>query len=352
MVLQHTARDIELMTAEDVLGGLNFPSGLEHTILTPNKRTRLQKDGDSYVLRFHNGPDFPLDNPQVIDSLFDLTGLPKSLSKSPDHLVAPLLQHHIQTVDKVVAISDNDGLMKLERADRMGPALAADKVMEVMAEKFPEVMYHQAHVADDGLTLDLLAITHNDTKKLEEVIQPGLHAFLPDGGDPFRAGVHLKFSPMGVVRPLIEPYMVRILCRNGAIHAEYLSEFGGTGYGEGDDMWQWFRQGLDHVGGAIDDVMSKYGQLVAEPIPEGEERMLAVNGMIRAARLPVHMADAIRDQAIANPPRTAFDMFNLMTYTATHQAKGFEQQLRAMTKAGANAEPGVHSQWCPACHRN
>ncbi|MEE8209238.1 MAG: hypothetical protein V3R38_00655 [bacterium] len=351
MVLER-ARDIELMSAKDVLGGLNFPKGLEHTALTPNKRTRLVRNEDKYVLQFRNGPEFSLDNPEAINSLYDLTGLPKVLSKSPDHLVAPLLQHHIQGLEKVIAITDGDGLMRLERADRIGPALPVEQVMTELAEKFPEVAYHQANVADDGLTLDLLAITHNDTRKLEELIKPGLHEFLPDGGEPFRAGVHLKFSPMGIVQPLIEPYLVRVICANGAIHAEYLNAFDGTGYGEGDEMWQWFRQGLDHVGGAIDDVMEKYAGLIGEPIPDGEERMLAVNGMIRAAKLPNHMGEAIRDMAIANPPHNAFDMFNLLTYTATHQAKGFEQQLKAQTKAGANAEPGVHAQWCPTCHRN
>lgn len=351
MVLER-ARDIALMTADDVLGGLNFPKGLEHTVLTPTKATRLTREQDNYVLKFKNGPEFALDNPDAVASLFDLTGLPKTLARSPDHLVAPLLQHHIQQVEKMVAISDSDGLMKLERADRMSPALAPERVMTEMAQKFPDVGYHQANVADDGLTLDLLAITHNDTRKLEDLIQPGLHEFLPDGGDPFRDGVHLKFSPMGVVQPMIEPYLVRVVCRNGAIHAEYLDQFGGVGYGEGDEMWQWFRQGLDHVGASIDDVMNKYGQLVGEQIPEGEERMLAVNGMIRTAKLPPHMGDAIRDQAMAFPTRTAFDMFNLLTQAGTHQAKSFDQQIRAMTKAGACAEPGTHEKWCPTCHRN
>lgn len=346
------AREIELMTAEDVLGGLNFPRGLNHQVIPVTKSTRLVREDDKYFLRFRGGPEFALDNPDAVNSLYDLTGLPKSLSKSPDNLVAPLLQHHIQSMEQVIAISDDSGLMRLERPDHVGPALAPERIMTELAMKFPEVGYHQANVADDGLSMDLLAMTHNDTRKLEELVQPGLHEFLPDGGDPFRAGVHLRFSPMGVVQPMIEPYLVRVVCRNGAIHAEYLSEWGGTGYGEGDEIWNWFRQGLDHVGGSIDEVMGKYGQLLGEVIPEGEERMLAVNGMIRAAKIPNHMADAIRDQAMAFPPKTAYDMFNLLTYTATHQAKGFQQQLKAMTKAGAIAEPGTHEQWCPTCHRN
>jgi hypothetical protein len=91
---------------------------------------------------------------------------------------------------------------------------------------------------------------------------------------------------------------------------------------------------------------------VREEIGEGEERVLALEGMIRAARLPRHMADPMRDAAIAHPPRNMYDLYNLLTYVSTHHARNFGEQVQAMQRAGEQAEPGHHARYCPTCRRN
>jgi hypothetical protein len=64
------------------------------------------------------------------------------------------------------------------------------------------------------------------------------------------------------------------------------------------------------------------------------------------------MADPMRDAAVAHPPRNMYDMYNLLTYVSTHNARNFSEQVQAMQRAGDQAEPGHHARYCPTCRRN
>lgn len=346
-------QEIALMEPKEALDRMDFPDGLKAETITINRRSipKLQRTEDGFTLRFGTKVEFPLERQEAINSIYDLTGVPKwHATHTPDTLIAPLLEHHLREQEAVLAITDDQGLQRLVGMKDLHPVLSPERTMEEIVQRYPEVQFQK--VQSDGQTADVLAITHNDEKHLQELLQPGLHQFLPQGGDPFRAGFHLRFSPLGIVEPMIEPYLVRLVCLNGAIHAEYLSAFPGKGYGEGDEVWHWFRQGLDHVGGSIDEVMGKYAGMVGEEIPEGDGRILALEGMVRAARLNRPMADAMRDQAVAHPPQNMYDLYNILTYVSTHNTKNFDSQVQAMRRAGQQAEIGEHAQYCPTCHRN
>lgn len=345
-------KNLVLMSQDEVMERLVLPQGLKATPIQVGARPRIVKDGDGYNVQFSRGsPGFSLLTAEGKDALFDFTGIPKGLAKStPEKLMLPVLEHQLAALDRVVAISDDEnGLLRLQRQTDMRPVLAPAQVLEQVYQQFPEVMYQRAE-RSDNYAFDVLAITHNQVQRLETLLAPGQHKFLPRGGDPFRAGVHMRFSPLGTVAPMIEPYTVRLVCTNGAISAQFMSAWG-KGYGEGDEMWQWFRQGLEDSGRRVSEIMGNFAELVGEEIPPGEGRMLAVNGAIRDARLPKAQADAVMAMALANPPRTAYDIFNFMTAVATHQSQTFGEQLRRMAVAGRQAQPGQHARFCPTCNR-
>ena len=60
-------------------------------------------------------------------------------------------------------------------------------------------------------------------------------------GDLVRAGVLTDFSVMGITRPLIQSYTLRLACTNGATTQDIFDEFRFGSGGEAGDLWQWFR---------------------------------------------------------------------------------------------------------------
>ena len=217
--------------------------------------------------------------------------------------------------------------------------------------QWPELKFQDAQISKDAYQADILAITHDDERRLADLLSPGQHVFLPDGGDPFRAGVHIGFNQMGMTAPLIEPYLLRLVCRNGAIHAEYLHEEWGRGYGEGDELWQWFQEGLQASDLAVNNVMDKYRDMVGQTI-EDKDRSAAVEGYIRQARLGGDDAQVIRAQAMNEPPRNQYDLFNMATATATHrQNKSLSEMLKQQRRAAGNVGAHAHQGYCPACKK-
>jgi hypothetical protein len=102
---------------------------------------------------------------------------------------------------------------------------------------------------------------------------------------------------------------------------------------------------------SIDGVSGQYSNVVGEEIPAGEERVLALEGTIRASRLPRHMADPMQGGAVAPPPRNMYGLYNLLTYVSTHHAATAVRRSRPCNGAGDQAEPGHHARYWPTCRR-
>ena len=355
MVQPHNARqlmELPLLSGEDMLQALAVPGNLSAQAITLGRKPRIERDGETWAVKLNNDTTLALKDRAALDSLADLVSIPKSLIRTtPERLVIPLVEYHLGQMEKVVAITDDLGIIQVEHPKDLKPAMKAEDVLAHIAERFPQVLYQRGEANQKDHRVDLLAITHDQPHKLEDFLAQGGHHSLPDGGDPFRAGIHVRFSPLGIVPPMVEPYLVRLICTNGAIHQEFITEWGGRGFGEGDELWQWFRDGMNQAADSIDTVMHQYAHMVGEALPEGQERLLAVEGMIRAARLPRAMATALRDQAIIDPPRTMYGAWNLLTRVATHHSADLNEQVRRMSTAGNLAQPTQHHQFCPTCRR-
>jgi len=224
-------------------------------------------------------------------------------------------------------------------------------VLENMLAQWPEVKFKDAQMGGNYAT-DIVAITHDEERRLEELVTPGLHEFLPSGGDPFRAGVHIHTNPMGLSAPEIEPFTYRLVCLNGAVHTEYLHNAWGRGYGEGDELWQWFREGLQASDMAVGNIMGKYAEMIGETILPND-RARVIEGYARQARLGTEDRQALRDQAMNEPPRNMYDLFNLATATATHRGhKTLQEMLSHQRRATVNTTTAdAHGHYCPTCKR-
>ena len=110
------------------------------------------------------------------------------------------------------------------------------------------------------------------TASLEVAGEQTMPVITPDGshtrrGDLVKAGVMVRFSPMGVSLPYVQSYGVVLMCTNGAVANTVLAEFtGGHGGGEGDSVWQFFRQSIRRAYNSFDKVVAGWKKLVDEKV--------------------------------------------------------------------------------------
>jgi hypothetical protein len=352
------AQNQVFLEVEDILQKLEMPDGIVASPTTvQSRRVKIEPAVDGTInVRLNSNQDetFTIDTPEGYTALAELVGIPQSVVKRyGTKMTAPMVTHGLKDKEGLVVIRDADNrLLDIKDQHHLQPIIRPEQAIEKMMLQWPELRFQDAQVGKGNYQADILAITHDDERKLEDLLAPGLHVFLPDGGDPFRAGVHVGFNSMGITAPVIEPYLLRLVCRNGALHAEYLHEEWGRGYGEGDELWQWFRDGLQASDMAVNNIMDKYAAMVGDAIPEGD-RANAVAGYIRNARLNGDDAQAVQAQAINEPPRNQYDLFNIATNTATHSRrnKTLAQMMAQQRKAAANIGEHIHGAYCPTCKK-
>ncbi len=170
-------------------------------------------------------------------------------------------------------------------------------------------------------------------------------------GDLIQAGAQITFSPMGTVDPMIQSYALRLACTNGVTSNTILREFhfGGGGGGEGDDVWQWFRHSARDAYNALDRIVSRYQQMIAEHI-DPSQRAMILEAMLREARIIGEDANAVRALAIENPPQTSYDVMNLITQATSHIIEDPRRVHRAQLAVASYTSAQEHARVCPVCH--
>lgn len=197
------------------------------------------------------------------------------------------------------------------------------------------------------------------TVSLEVAGEQTMPVITPDGshtrrGDLVKAGVLVKFSPMGVSLPYVQSYGVVLTCTNGAVANTVLAEFTGGhgGGGEGDSVWQFFRQSIRRAYNSFDKVVAGWKKLVDEKV-EPEDRARMLEALIKSASITGPIAEAIRAKAIETPPETAWDMHNLITFATTHLMQRSDTQhiTKALKVVADFGDETTHRLTCPLCHR-
>lgn len=170
-------------------------------------------------------------------------------------------------------------------------------------------------------------------------------------GDLVRAGALVRYSPVGTLAPTVQSYVQRLACTNGAMTMDVLRrfEFGG-GDGNGG-MWQWLRRSVRDAYHALEVITARWAQLTEERVAEGD-RAFILEGLLRQAGIRKEMAQAVRAEALRQPPETAYDMLNLLTWASTHVLGEPRAVVRAQQAAAAFGSEEHHALVCPVCHRN
>lgn len=169
-------------------------------------------------------------------------------------------------------------------------------------------------------------------------------------GDLVRAGAMVTFSPIGTVVPMVQSFAMRLACTNGVTTNDIIREFHFGGGGEGDDIWQWFRESLTASYRALGDIVSRQQELRNERIPAGQ-RPLLLEAMLREAHITGEDADVVRARAIEEPPRNMYELLNHITWASSHLIRESARVRQAQTAAATFTSQEEHAQLCPLCHR-
>ena len=173
-------------------------------------------------------------------------------------------------------------------------------------------------------------------------------------GDLGRRGANVVFSPIGVTTPAVSSYLLRLACTNGMTTSDTLREFKFTGGGGGGDnggnFWPWLNQSVRAAHSSIGPIIQRFRELLKENIPQGQ-RGAIIAALFQNARITGAVADAVRAQALEQPPQNSYDLMNLISWASSHVEMEPREVLRLRKAADVFAHEKTHDRLCPICHR-
>ena len=210
--------------------------------------------------------------------------------------------------------------------------LPVDRVVSTIEKAVPGIDFHKVSVLPNrSAMLELVGTQQQSVRR----------------GDMVRAGALVSFSPINTIQPVVQSYVLRLVCTNGATSKTVLTQF--TGGGEGDGIWQWFRQSVRAAYQSLGEIVDRYREMIQERVSP-EQRAHMLEALLRQAGITGSDAEAVRAQAIQNPPRNAYDLLNLITWASSHVIQEPERIPRALNAGATFASEQDHASICPVCH--
>lgn len=293
--------------------GARVVIGQEQVALKPSKGSRaitFTEDGQRNLLSFANIP-MAMDNKLSMDTR----------ARVANELLARKGPYSVIVNDNQITGFATD---KQEHN-----ALNPERVLKTVEKALSIVNYNRVHVEGAAARIELT------TDQQATVAR----------GDLVQAGAVIQFSPIGTEFPSVESYVLRLSCTNGMTSNDVFQKFG---HGEGDDVWHFFRQAVRAAVRALARIAGRYIQMMRDNIPP-DQRALVLEAMIKEARISPEIADAIRARAIAEPPRTAYDVMNMITYASSHDLTEPKEVIRAQRAAAKFIDESEHTRLCPTC---
>ena len=214
--------------------------------------------------------------------------------------------------------------------------LNAERVLRAIEAGAPGIDYHR------------VVLTGASTVSLEVV---GERRQAVKRGDLIQAGANIVFSPLGETIPSVQSYVLRLVCTNGMTDNAVLRQFtyGGGGGGEGDDVWQWFRNSTREAYGALEGIVNRYRELSNERI-RPEDRAGMLEAMLREARITGELAEVVRARALERPPTNRFQLLNLISYATSHDVEEPRRVRQGQLAVANHVAERDHGRICPVCH--
>lgn len=300
--------------------------------------TRVQVTPEMVVLHPGHGARNIGMTEEGVKSMASYAGLPKTLIQKISPRTFSQVATELLERQRGYSVLMQEGRI-VGFSDRVGHrAIPTERVLQTIERSIPVHSFQRVVVTDpSNVALEVVSTTEKAVAR----------------GDLVRGGALVNFSPVGTILPSVQSYVCRLSCTNGAVSMDFLEEyrFGGGGGGEGDDIWQWFRQAVRESCNKLGAIVERWQKMKEGRIAPGERAAL-LEGLIKQAKLPDEAADTIRAMALENPPRNHYDLMNLITYASTHLLTEPKEIHRAQKTAAVYDDPATHSKVCPVCHRS
>ena len=301
---------------------------VEHT-----PRTRVMVTPEAVLIRPTQSGRFL---PMAVEGIRDMakfSGFPQDLAMelSPDTF-GRVATELLARKGRYSLLLRQDMVVGFARAGLYRP-LDPERVLRTVEQGIGETDFQRVHVAPDrSVSVEVIGQNEGAVTK----------------GDLVRGGAMVAWSPIGVVDPLVQSYVVRLVCTNGATSTDMVSQYHYGG--DGDDVWQWFRESARNAYRSMNKVIDRWRQMRAVPIPAAD-RAMVLEAMLKKAGIRTEVAEAVRARALAEPPRTPYDIMNLITWASSHLLEAPAEVRRAQQAAASFAEETEHRRICPVCHR-
>lgn len=301
---------------------------MEHT-----PQTRVLVEPGQVTIRPGNGGHLVPFSENGVKALTNFVGLPHKVCQvlSPD-LFGKVATELLGRKERYNLLLDGGQVQNF--VDYRGVRnLPVERVLSAIEQAMPECDYHRVSILDHySASLEIVGPRQEAVRR----------------GDIVQAGALVNFSPINIIKPLVQSYVLRLTCTNGQTSRTVLAEFTGGG-GEGDDIWQWFRQSVRAAYQSVGDIVNRYREMIQERIPP-EQRAGILEELLRRAGITGKEAEAVRAQAIQQAPRNAYDMMNLITWASSHIIKSPERIQRALNASATFVSESEHASVCPLCH--
>lgn len=299
-----------------------------------NPRTRVMVDTEMVTFRPGAGARLMEVTPDGVRGMAREAGFPKDLGAkvSPDtfgRVMTELLAHK-----RRYSALMKDGRIVDFAKPREHRNVNPERVLQTVERVIPNVDFHRV-------------IFPNQQSVSLEVVGEQQRAVVR--GDLVRAGAVISFSPIGIINPMVQSYVMRLVCTNGLTSNDVIREFH-FGGGEGDDVWQWFRQSVRTAYNALEHIVTRYRQMRSERI-RPEDRAVVLEAILKEAGITREVADAVRNLALSEPPQNTYDIINLISWASSHLLESPHQVIRARQAAADFADRAEHHRICPVCHR-
>lgn len=323
------------MNREQVLERMEPILNTQVRTMEARPQTRVMVTPEMVTLRPGGGQHILEMAPEGVRSLTKYVGVPENLAGKlrPETfgiVTSELLRQHGRYA---VMLKDNviTGVHKPTEFRTLNP----ERVLRSIESGIKGIEYHRVLLLDNFVvSLELIG------ERREPVVR----------GDLIQAGAHVTFSPIGTVNPLVQSYALRLACTNGATANTVLREFHyGGGGGEGDDVWQFFRESAREAYNSLSRIVERYRQMMKEQIPPAD-RAAMLEAMLRQAKITGEDADAVRALAIENPPQNSYEVMNLITMATSHILDNPNNVRRAQNAVANYAGEEAHARICPVCH--
>ena len=320
------------MNRTEVLEKLQPVMGLKVHEVEHGPRTRLQVTPEEVIFNPGNRSRALTIAPEAVREITNFTGVGERLAKELRPTTFSLLITELLAAKgRYVLLAKEQQVVGIGKAGQYRP-VNAERVLGAIERAIGESTdYARVSVLSQSVYIEVVG------DKQEAVAK----------GDLVQAGALVAFSPIGIINPSVQTYVRRLTCTNGAT-ANYVLE--GYGYGEGDDLWQWFRKSIGRAYRSVGRVTERWQQMAREQVSPAE-RAAMLEALIKHSRLDKVSAEAVRARALEQPPTSAYDIHQLLTWATSHVVEDAGLRIRAQAVAADFSHEETHARVCPVCRR-